>query len=935
MARSQELKLLSPGQIRLLAFVVAAAGFMIANSLYLALAGRAAGVGDDPHRLSITYQVMLALHILVGVAVFGPALVFAFWHLKKALLRKSRGTVPTGIGVLLAMTIIMVTGFFILTAANTRDNQWAFISHQVLALLLPFLYLAHRRLSFDPPSGRDTRTAAGRMLGLVVLIGLVHGVEATLSSEPVADRPVTRVAREIPDVWRDPPVDDPFIPFVPEGDVDPRSPFFPAATTTSSGGPLPARIIHHDDFPDREAYEQETRERGFAPSHYLGAQTCQRCHPDSVEQWATSAHRFASFNNPFYRKAVELTRDETGRKESQWCGGCHDPAIMLAGNMENDIDPVSLDAQAGLTCLACHAIDETHGLTGNGNYNIQDESPSPYMFSSSKEGLARVLHDYAMKAKPTVHKRRMLKPFFRESQFCMPCHKVSLDVPVNDYRWLRGQNEFDAWHNSGVARNNPMTWYEPEDVRQCQDCHMPLEEAPLGDVAAKGGKIRSHRFLAVNTALPYIRGDMDTIKRMEAYLQDQKLSVDIFALRRNGEAPVMAVDRRRPALNRGDQVQLDIVVRNLGVGHTFPGGTNDSNQGWIELTVATADGVLFQSGAVREDRRVDPAAHFYRSVLVDKHGQRIAKRNAPDIHTAVYANVIPPSGSDLARYTFTIPEDTPLGELTVKASLKWRKFTREYTEFVFEGVEVPDLPITTIASDAVTVTLGDDDSEPDAREPSPDDWKRFNDYGVALALDGVTKEALTAFEQVARMVPDRPDGWRNQARQYLVDGDFDACERMLRKATEAAPEDYKNAFWWGRLFEERGGASLEDALVQFRAVTEMYPDSRDTWARLGRTLMHLGRYEEAIKAFLQVLRIDPEHALAHEKRSEAYGSLAEQAEDPRRKAAFQYASGEARRAYLKYKIDEDAQKATLSYRDTHPHDHRMCQRVVIHELTPQ
>ena len=92
---------------------------------------------------------------------------------------------------------------------------------------------------------------------------------------------------------------------------------------------------------------------------------------------------------------------------------------------------------------------------------------------------------------------------------CLTCHKVSLDVPVNDYRWLRGQNEYDNWHDSGVAQNAARTFYRPRDPitgqpvkKNCQDCHMPLEDAPLGDVSAKDGKVRSHRFIAVNTALP-------------------------------------------------------------------------------------------------------------------------------------------------------------------------------------------------------------------------------------------------------------------------------------------------------------------------------------------------------------------------------------------------------------------------------------------------
>ncbi|MEE2832765.1 MAG: hypothetical protein VYD18_10455 [Candidatus Latescibacterota bacterium] len=58
--------------------------------------------------------------------------------------------------------------------------------------------------------------------------------------------------------------------------------------------------------------------------------------------------------------------------KSKWCSGCHDPALMLAGRMSGEIDRRSPEAQAGLTCLACHAIDRIHDQTGNANYNIAD-----------------------------------------------------------------------------------------------------------------------------------------------------------------------------------------------------------------------------------------------------------------------------------------------------------------------------------------------------------------------------------------------------------------------------------------------------------------------------------------------------------------------------------------------------------------------------------
>ena len=84
--------------------------------------------------------------------------------------------------------------------------------------------------------------------------------------------------------------------------------------------------------------------------------------------------------------------------------------------------------------------------------NIADVQEDPYLFASAASGMGRQIHDAALKARPAVHMRQMLKPFFHTSEFCATCHKVSLDSRLNGYRWLRGQDEYDNWHDSGVAR---------------------------------------------------------------------------------------------------------------------------------------------------------------------------------------------------------------------------------------------------------------------------------------------------------------------------------------------------------------------------------------------------------------------------------------------------------------------------------------------------
>src|SRR5208283_5913203 len=153
------------------------------------------------------------------------------------------------------------------------------------------------------------------------------------------------------------------------------------------------------------------------------------------------------------------------------------------------------------------------------------------------------------------HRNAFLKPFHRDPQlmpeFCSTCHKVHLDVPVNNYRWIRGFNDYDNWQASGVSGQGARSFYYPPRPSQCAGCHMPL--VPSKDFGNLNGFVHSHRFAAANTAVPTSYGDQEQVQQVQSFLKGA-LSVDIFALaeepagpanpasgtRGGGEAPQLA-----------------------------------------------------------------------------------------------------------------------------------------------------------------------------------------------------------------------------------------------------------------------------------------------------------------------------------------------------------------------------------------------------------
>ncbi|MHC4939032.1 MAG: tetratricopeptide repeat protein [Planctomycetota bacterium] len=894
--------ILNKGQQRLFRVLLWLAIFVLANSTYLFFADRGAN-------LTVFYQLMLLGHLVGGLALLAVMTVFFIWHLGRVKRLMHASAAVSGVLLTLSAYLLFATGIFILYEANSRDHLWVFYSHRVLAIVAVVGYGTHRWVShFRPTRAMFLRGAAGFGLALATFLVLHF---ATLPEPVAAPAPEARAA-------------DPFVPFRPKNTPPEDSIFFPTNVTTESGYNLDVQLITRNELPDPQVLTEDIEKYNFLERQPVGAQTCNRCHPDVVAQWEDSMHRFSSFNNPWYRAAVEETRRTVGFRPSFFCAGCHDPAVMLPGNFDKEIDPHKPESQTGLACLYCHQIDRTHGLVGNGNFNVADTVPSPYLFDDESEGFGRFLADQMTKAKPTAHKQLYKKPLHEKSEFCMVCHKVSIDTPINNYKWLRGQNEYDAWHDSGVAHNAARTFYLPKEARSCQDCHMPREPAVLGDVAAKNGTVRSHRFYGPNTAMSWIRGDTEHLERIAKFRRGN-LTIDIFAVEHGDGHLDRGLDPAEPVLGAGDPVIFEVVVRNKGVGHTFPGGTNDSNQGWIDFRVTDQDGSeVFRSGAMGEDRRVDKKAHFYRTVMVRHDGTWATERQAQTFHTPAFNRVIGPGSADVARYGFTVPEGAK--SLRIEAKLLWRKFSRDFHEFAFtrpgirapnlphlEGKKIPDLPVDQLASDRIELKVGERSHD----SAIATDWVRYNDHGIASFLQGAFDVAEVSWTAVTVNSPDLVHGWRNLARRWIASGQPEKARRYLEKVDEVAPTDPQRPYFWGRYHERM--EEFEFAERAYLASLEVFPDDRDAWRRLGAVRFKLQRWDDSLAAYLRVLEIDPEDLEAHKRRLDIYRQLGDE-----KKAA------EAQKAFEKYKLDDEREQVIRKFLQDHPEINEDAQKRHVH-----
>ncbi|HZV02059.1 MAG TPA: tetratricopeptide repeat protein [Planctomycetota bacterium] len=826
--------ILSKGQWRLHAVVGLVYALVVASALYLT--ARAPGADSFPR----PFQAVLLGHLGVGVLVLVAGAAFVLWHLGAALATRDRAAIATGLLLTTLAALATASGLALLVMGPADRAYQARVAHSAAALLIPLFYVLHRRLGATKPGPVPYLIALASLA--VFALGLVTRVRPVAAVELAPSK-----------------TDDPFIPWQRSpGAPLPGDPFFPSSVLTASGKNAPDDAIIEDN--------------------------CRRCHASVFAQWESSAHHLSSFENPFYAVSVEALRKDpdNGVQRARWCAGCHDPALLLTGRWEQPIERTEAHARAGLTCLACHAIERIRDVGGNGCYVLRDDPADPYLFPD-----VPAIHDRLVRAYPQVHKRQMLKPeLHRTAELCSACHKVSLEPAVNRYRWVRGQNEYDAWHGSGANHAAARTFYLPPEKKSCQDCHMPLEPATLGDLAAKDGFVKSHRFAAANYALPFIRKDEEQKKRVESFLQGA-CRVDIFALTTTDDviAPLDTATTSAPS-------EVHVVVRNKGVGHAFPGGTIDSNEVWLEVEVQDASG-----NKVYENKE-----HVYKALFLDPTGHVIDRRNPQDIRATVFARTIGPSKSDLARYRVTVPAGAK-----ITARLRYRKFDQHYS--TYSGTE--EIPALTIAQDSVTLGT--------ARKPQAPLWERWNDYGVALLDQNDTRGAARAFSEVARLAPERADGPRNLARTALQDGRVEDALGFLAQAEKVAQGDAQSAFFWGEALLRNG--RIDDAIAAYERVLARFPQDREARRGLAEARFKKAQTPEELAqaraAFLAVLEIDPEDRGAHYRRMLTYRG------EPALEA-------EAAKAYERYRVDEEMKARVTDYLHAHADANREAQPLHVH-----
>lgn len=905
--RRVPLKAVGPRLRWLLRAVLVLFALLAVNSAYLGIVSLLEWQSGRTYQ-DYGYQLMFLFHLLAGLLLVVPALLFIGLHGRNTWRRPNRRAVYAGLGLFAAVSLLLVSGLVLVRFEGFALNHpglrsTAYWSHVAAPLLCLWLFLLHRL------AGPKIRWRAGlgvTATGLLVIAPLVF------------------LQLQDPRDWGQPGRD---------GSAD----FTPALVRSATGNPIPGEVLMRDEY-------------------------CAGCHADSHQRWQHSAHRFASFNNPVYLFAVRNTRSAMLERDgdvrgARFCAGCHDLVPLLSGAFD---DPAFDDqhhptANAGITCTSCHAITHVNSVRGNGDFTI--EEPIHYPFAFSQQPSLAWLSRQLIRANPDFHKRTFLKPLHRQAEFCGTCHKVHLPEELNAYKWLRGQNHYDGFLLSGVSGHGVSSFYYPPKAEaNCNGCHMPLREAD--DFAARdfdgSGRrlVHDHLFAAANTGIPALLGFPDAVQAAHQEMLEKALRIDLVALREDGRIDGELVGPLRPelpALRPGRSYLVQAVVRTLGMGHPFTEGTADSNEVWVEIEARLNGELIGYSGRLAPDSgEVDPWSHFINAFVLDREGRRIDRRNPEDIFVPLYNHQIPPGAADLLHYRLQLPEEAE-GELSLVARVHYRKFdTTMMRQVQGESFAGNHLPISLLAEDRVGLPVGQAAQARDEPFEAIPRWQRWNDYGIGALRKPQRRQLRQAEEAFARVEAlGRGDGALNLARVFLEEGRLADASAALQRAGEGPePALPWSRTWFGGLLLKQQG-KLVEAIDAFESLAETrfaearargFDFSRDyrllnelgqTWIELAKSLrgperaaQRTAALDEAQRWFERALEQDPENAISHYNLAQLH-----------RERGDDHAAERHTAEHARYRVDENARDLAISAaRQRYPAARAAADPVVIHDL---
>ncbi len=306
----------------------------------------------------------------------------------------------------------------------------------------------------------------------------------------------------------------------------------------------------------------------------LSPESCKKCHPDHYKEWSGSMHAYAA-DDPLFLAMNARGQRETGGTLGDFCINCHAPMAVREGATTDGLNAAELPKHLkGVTCIYCHSVTEVTG-THNAPLTLADDGVI-------RGGIAEPIETGAHKSQySSLHDRS--KP--ESASLCGSCHDIVTPLQAHIER------TFEEHKNTLFASE--------QTLLTCGQCHMTGRDGLAADVdGVPLRKVHAHTFEGVDTALIDFP-EKDSQKALVQSSLDTTLQAELC---------VKVV---------GSAVTLEVVLDNVGAGHSFPSGAGQDRRAWVELSASLNGAVIYESGVVADGEDVLAAADPDRWVIRD------------------------------------------------------------------------------------------------------------------------------------------------------------------------------------------------------------------------------------------------------------------------------------------------------------------------------
>ncbi len=231
----------------------------------------------------------------------------------------------------------------------------------------------------------------------------------------------------------------------------------------------------------------ESHRELFAKNCYPSARECAKCHKKQYDEWRISSHAYA-FVSPMFQKFEQKISELSQGTVGYFCYRCHSPVATLMGeDRANPIWNYAPVAREGVTCIACHRVNERYGKANGERRLVTGDIYDPVYGGIGGNGVARAIADkstYKVKTSPEdkgagqpIHREGRFFDQLSQAEFCTSCHQVAVHPGIKlEVVWEQ--------YRASPACKKGIT---------CQDCHMGAEIGkPSGyeitSIAEVGGK---------------------------------------------------------------------------------------------------------------------------------------------------------------------------------------------------------------------------------------------------------------------------------------------------------------------------------------------------------------------------------------------------------------------------------------------------------------